>query len=141
MSRPAALIGMLVLAALVAGTASAPAAQVAPESLAASSMKAPELGARSSLSLQVEVLEADAGRFLRGAPGPDPDVLALEPGRALWPYPVVGAFAGAVVGAGLSAVMMYRVDDWVAPPAFFVLVPAGAVVGGVIGLLVAPRDR
>lgn len=59
-----------------------------------------------------------------------------------WTYPAIGLVVGAVAGAAYGTWVMREADDWVAPPAHFVTVPAGAVLGlalGAVANLVHPR--
>ncbi|HEX6372057.1 MAG TPA: hypothetical protein VF006_24240 [Longimicrobium sp.] len=62
--------------------------------------------------------------------------------RSGWRYPLIGLGVGTLVGAAYGTWVMLDADEWLAPPAHIVTVPAGAVLGLAIGglaNLVAPR--
>ena len=54
--------------------------------------------------------------------------------RSRWRYPVIGAIAGAVVGAAYGTYIVLSTENYLAPPAHFVTVPIGAAIGALLGL-------
>lgn len=58
---------------------------------------------------------------------------AGERRRSGWKYPLIGMAVGAVVGAGFGTWVMLDTEEWLAPPAHIVTVPAGAVLGLALG--------
>jgi hypothetical protein len=65
-----------------------------------------------------------------------------EQRRSGWRYPLLGMAAGAVAGAALGAYVMASADEYMAAPAFFLTVPAGALAGlalGGVANLIDPR--
>jgi hypothetical protein len=62
--------------------------------------------------------------------------------RSAWRYPALGAVAGTLVGAVVGTSLMVGSDEWMAPPAHILTVPAGALlglaIGGVVNLLDPP---
>ncbi len=48
---------------------------------------------------------------------------------------LIGALSGAVIGTAAGLYVMYRAEDWLAPPAPFLTAPAGAVLGAGVGTL------
>jgi hypothetical protein len=55
--------------------------------------------------------------------------------RPLWYRPLIGAGIGAVVGAAYGTIVMVRADEWLAPPAHYITIPVGAMLGAGVGLL------
>ena len=63
-----------------------------------------------------------------------PSVEVLLAPRSRWRYPVIGAIAGAVVGAAYGTYIVVSTENYLAPPAHFVTVPVGAAIGALLGL-------
>ncbi|HEX2210106.1 MAG TPA: hypothetical protein VHG93_20695 [Longimicrobium sp.] len=55
------------------------------------------------------------------------------PRRSGWKYPLIGLGVGALVGAAYGTWVMAHSEEWIAPPAHVVTVPAGALLGLAIG--------
>ncbi len=67
-------------------------------------------------------------------------VQALE-ARPGWKYPAYGMLVGALVGAVAGTAMMATADEWMAPPAHILTIPAGALAGLAIGGVANLVDR
>jgi hypothetical protein len=70
----------------------------------------------------------------------DQPVQALE-ARPAWKYPAYGVLVGALVGAVAGTAVMATADEWMAPPAHILTVPAGALAGLALGGVANLIDR
>lgn len=100
-------------------------------------LAAPDAAAQSALPASVQPtwsraaapLPASLVPVVREADAPVAKVDARSP----WTYPRYGLIAGALAGAVAGTVVMASVDEWMAPPAHVLTVPAGAVAGLALG--------
>lgn len=65
-----------------------------------------------------------------------PALLAsVQERRSPWVYPIIGTVVGAAAGAALGYYAMASTQDYLAPPAYLVAAPLGAVIGALAGMV------
>lgn len=90
----------------------------------------PQGGTAQELSPAFSFVEVEDRPLFTDSTGLSPP--AFQRSSTDWRYPVWGAVAGGIWGT----VVMLNADEWVAPPAYMVTIPLGAVVGGVAGWVI-----
>ena len=126
------LIRPLLFCSMAIALAAQAAIAQAPASSAAAAVQPPVLSATAPLPRTL--VPPAALKAVRHA---GPEVEAMDttfiPRRSRWKYPLIGLGVGALVGAAYGTWVMADSEEWIAPPAHVVTVPAGALLGLAIG--------